>query len=56
MSPIAYHLYTYLTQQDEGSNLVMEELVQQMRASKTAIRAAFAELAEEGLLTYTQES
>lgn len=56
MSPVAYALFTYLTRQPEGANVVMEEMTSNLRASKTAIRAAFGELESEGLLTYTQES
>ncbi len=55
MSPIAYALYQHLRRQEEGANLVMEELTSTLRSSKTAIRAAFAELSEEGMLSYTQE-
>jgi DNA-binding GntR family transcriptional regulator len=55
MSPVAYSLYTYLRQQVDGANVVMEELTRVLRSSKTAVRAAFEELTEEGLLTYTQE-
>lgn len=55
MSPISYALYTYLCQQAPGSNIVMEEITHKMRASKTAVRAAFTELEAEGLLTVTQE-
>lgn len=56
MSPVAYSLYTYLRRQPDGANIVMEELTRTLRASKTSIRAAFEELAAEGLLTYTQEA
>jgi DNA-binding GntR family transcriptional regulator len=55
MSPVAYKLYTHLRQQEEGANLVMEELTRVLSTSKTAIRAAFEELSIEGLLTYVQE-
>lgn len=55
MSPIAYALYTYLQRQPAGSTLVMEELTAAVRASKTAVRAAFDELSAEGLVQYTQE-
>ena len=55
MSPVAYALFTYLQQQPAGGKLVMEELTSQIRASKTAIRAAFEELSAEGLVQYTQE-
>ena len=54
VSPIAYALFTNLTRRPEGANVVMEELVEALRSSKTAIRAAFAELAEEGYLSYSQ--
>ncbi len=56
MSPVAYALFTYLTRQPEGANVVMEELTINLRASKTAIRAAFGELEAESLLTYSQET
>lgn len=56
MSPIAYALFTNLTCRPEGANVVLEELVEALRSSKTAIRAAFAELAELNYLTYTQET
>jgi len=56
MSPIAYALFTNLRDRPEGSNVVMEDLVLSIRSSKTAIRAAFAELDTAGLLSYTQES
>ncbi len=55
MSPVAYALFAYLQQQPAGGKLVMEELTSQIRASKTAIRAAFEELSAEGLVQYTQE-
>jgi DNA-binding GntR family transcriptional regulator len=55
MSPIAYALYQHLRAQPEGTNLVMEALTSTLRSSKTAIRAAFAELEAEGLLSYEQE-
>ena len=54
MSPIAYNLYQHMRTQDEGTNLVIEELAAVLRSSKTAIRAAFAELEEGGFLTYEQ--
>lgn len=54
MSPIAYALFTNLIRRPAGANVVLEELVEALRSSKTAIRAAFSELAEEGYLSYTQ--
>ncbi len=54
MSPIAYALFTNLRDRPDGANVVLEELVVALRSSKTAIRSAFAELAEEGYLSYTQ--
>ena len=54
MSPIAYALFTNLVRRPEGANVVMEELTEALRSSKTAIRAAFAELAEEGYPSYFQ--
>jgi DNA-binding GntR family transcriptional regulator len=54
MSPIAYALFTNLRDRPDGANVVLEELVEALHSSKTAIRAAFAELAESGLLSYTQ--
>jgi len=33
----------------------MEELIGVLRSSKTAVRAAFAELSSEGLVSYEQE-
>ncbi len=56
MSPIAYRLYQHLRRQRDGQNLVLEELVSVLRSSKTGIRAAFAELESEHLLTYEQTS
>jgi DNA-binding GntR family transcriptional regulator len=56
MSPVAYSLYTYLRRRADGDNVVMEELVRVLRSSKTAIRAAFEELSQEGLLSYSQEA
>jgi DNA-binding GntR family transcriptional regulator len=55
MSPVAYALFTHLQGLAPGSNIVLEELVRVCRSSKTAIRAAFEELAAEGLISYTQE-
>lgn len=54
MSPIAYALLTNLTRRPAGANVVMEELVIALHSSKTAIRAAFSELEEEGYLSYNQ--
>jgi DNA-binding GntR family transcriptional regulator len=56
LSPIAYALYTYLRRRADGDNIVMEELTRVLRASKTTIRAAFEELSQEGLLSYSQEA
>lgn len=56
MSPIAYALFQYLKHQAEGRSLTMEELVATLRASKTAIRAAFSELQSYGYLSYNQET
>lgn len=54
MSPIAYKLFANLAARPAGANVVIEELVIALRSSKTALRAAFAELAEEGYLSYNQ--
>lgn len=54
MSPVAYRLYTYLRDKPEGQNIPMEMLETEVRASKSAIRAAFEELSQEGLLSYEQ--
>ena len=56
MSPVAYRLYRHLRAQPDGQNLIMEELVSILHSSKTGIRAAFAELESEHLLTYEQTS
>ena len=56
MSPVAARLYRYLRGRHEGSSLVMEELVEATHSSKTAVRAAMGELAQEGKLTYEQTS
>lgn len=56
MSPIAYKLYQHLRSQPPGQNLVMEELLLTLRASKTAMRSAMVELEAEGLVTIIQES
>lgn len=56
MSPIAYALLTNLTRRPPGANVVMEELVEALHSSKTAIRAAFNELSEAGYLSYNQVS
>mgnify|MGYP001577444924 CR=1 len=56
MSPIAYALFQYVRRQPAGANLVMEDMTSDLRASKTAIRSAFAELQSANLLTFTQES
>ena len=56
VSPIAYALLTNLTRRPPGANVVMEELVEALHSSKTAIRAAFTELSEAGYLSYNQVS
>ena len=54
MSPIATRLYRYLRYKYNLENVTMEELTHHCRASKTAVRAAIAELEVEHLLTYEQ--
>ncbi len=56
MSPLATRLYRYLRTQPDGASLVMEELVEATHSSKTSVRAAMAELENEGKLTWEQQS
>ena len=55
VSPTAYALYQHLRRQPEGASLIMEELTRATRSSKTAVRAAFAELEIEGTLNMTRD-
>lgn len=54
MSPLAYKLFIYLRRQEIGE-LVMEEMMVDLRSSRTAIRTAFEELRIEGLVAINQE-
>lgn len=55
MSPVAYALFQYIRRQPDGQNLIIEEIQRALRASKTAIRWAFAELELEGLVSLSRE-
>ena len=56
MSPIAYALLRHILSHRDEENFVMEELTATLRSSKTAVRAAFAELEERDYLTYEQST
>lgn len=56
LSPVAVRLWRYVDElRDKSPTLLMVDLTTDLRASKTAVRRALAELADHGFIAVQQE-